>query len=108
MSEYPTHQHIITVAENEKKSKNGDGINAVLVLMKDLRDFQEKVDSCLEAQAIAENKQKIAQFDAMLDQMYQTLLQIASGGITSIRERNRAPVEQAAPMIDTNQVQRIP
>ena len=111
MNEFATHQHIITVAENEKKTKKGDGINAVLVLMKDLRDFQEKVDSCLDAQDIEDYRQKIASFDEMLDSMYETLLEIASGGISSIRERNRnhdGSARPEIPMMNTNQVQRLP
>ena len=78
--------------------------------MKDLRDFQDKVDSCLDAQDIEEHRQKISTFDEMLDSMYETLLEIASGGISSIRERNRSQAQQDGqqiPMMNTNQVQRI-
>lgn len=84
---YDKHQNILNFAES-KKSK-GDGINAVLTLMKDVRDFQDKIDACIEAQAIEENKQKIEKFDEILDQMYATLLEIAEGGIKSVRQRNR-------------------
>jgi len=92
---------LILLAE-DKKSKKGDGVNAVLVLMKDLRDFQDKVDTCLEAQAIAENKAKIAKFYTYLDKMYQDLLEIASGGIRKKREpeaREKPPVMVNTPVV---------
>ena len=77
----------------DKKSKKGDGINAALKLMQDLRDFQGKVDTCVEAQMISENKAKIEQFNAYVDKMYNTLLEIASGGIRAIRN-GQEPVEE--------------
>ena len=42
--------------------KKGDGINAILGLMKDIRDFSDKIEVCAEAQAMADNKNKIAEF----------------------------------------------
>lgn len=75
--------------QDKKKSKKGDGINAVLVLMKELRDFQDRVEACLEAQDIEDIAAKIRSFDTHLDEMYGTLLDIASNGIKSVR-RNRS------------------
>ena len=79
-----------------KKDKKGDGVNAVLVLMKEIRDFQDKIDACLEAQAIAENREKIAEFDRLIDKMYASLLDIASGGIKSVRKQRGAELPEAA------------
>jgi hypothetical protein len=78
---------------DKKKSKGskGDGVNAVLVLMKELRDFQERIEDCLEAQDIQEIAAKIQGFDNHLDDMYAVLLEIASTGITSKR-KDRAGV----------------
>jgi hypothetical protein len=75
--------------DSDKKGKSEDGVNAVLVLMKDMRDFQAKVEACLEAQSIPENRAKVAEFDNLLDNMYSTLLEIAGSGIKNIRQRKK-------------------
>ena len=81
MSEF---NELIVLSQNKKK---GDGVNAVLKLMQDTRDFQDKLQVCLEAQAIAENKAKIEEINDYIDRTYDVLLGIASGGIRSIREK---------------------
>ena len=73
-------------AQDKSKKNKGDGINAILTLMKDLRDFQDKVETCIDAQAIAENKQKVEQFYDLLDNMAEVLLDIAESGIKSSRK----------------------
>ena len=88
MQNFETHQNIIRVSE-DKKAKKGEGIGSILVLMKELCEFQDKVDTCLQAQEIADIKAKIQQFDPMLDKMYQVLVDIAKGGMNAVRERNR-------------------
>ena len=77
----------------DKKNK-GDGINAVLTLMQDLREFQEKVETCIEAQALADNKDKIEEFDQHLDSMYDALLEIAGGGIKAIRQKRGMQMDE--------------
>ena len=78
--------NIITIGSENSKRQKGDGVNAVLTLMKDLRDFQDKVESCIEAQAIAENKAKVEKFYEGLDKMAEALLEIAESGIKSKRK----------------------
>ncbi len=96
---------IQTAADNDsekKRSKKGDGINAVLILMKDLRDFQDKVESCMEAQDIEEISNKIENFYSHLDEMYGVLLEIASNGIKSVRKKcpeNNAVLKQPDPIM---------
>jgi len=77
--------NIITVAGDNPKKKKGGGVNAVLVLLKDLGDFQDKVQSCIEAQDIADSRAKIEAFYDQLDSMSQTLLDMAGDGIRSRR-----------------------
>ena len=74
---------LITAADG--KSKKGDGINAALSLMQEVRDFQDKIDKCAEAQAMAENKRKIESFGDHLDSMWSTLRDIAGDTIRGIR-----------------------
>lgn len=80
--------NMILVAADDKKDKKakGDGIDAVLTLMKSLRSFQEEVETCIDAQGMTENKDKIQAFDKPLDEMYEVLIEIASGGIRNIRK----------------------
>jgi len=73
-----------TIRKDKKditKSKKGDGINASLVLMRQVRDFQDQIQDCIDAQDIDDNKKRIAEFDDYIGKMYETLLDIARGGI---------------------------
>ena len=77
---------IIILAEKTKVSKKGDGINAVLSLMKDIREFKDKVDECAEAQSLSDHRQTIQDFNTNIETMYKSLLQMAEGGISSQEE----------------------
>ena len=83
----------ITITADDKKSKKGDGINSVLKFMIDVRDFQEKLDSCVDSQAIAENKAKIEKYSSMIDDLYASLAEIASTSVRSMREESVVDVE---------------
>jgi hypothetical protein len=76
--------NMIILGEAKKK---GDGVNAVLTLMKDLRDFQEKVDDAADAQINPANKTTIQGFSTDIEKMYGSLLDMAKGGIRTIREQ---------------------
>jgi len=78
--------NIITIASENTKKNKGDGVNAVLTLMKDLRDFQDKVEACIESQSLTDNRDKIEKFYEGLDKMAEVLLEIAEGGIKSKRK----------------------
>lgn len=80
---------IIRTAEDEKgsKKKKGDGINSAIGLLQELRNFQEKVEACIESQDIAENKSKIQEHAQSLDAMYKALIEIASNGVRSMGQK---------------------
>ena len=66
--------------------KTGNGVNAVLSLLQDLIAFQEKVGATVEAQDISENKDRLEDFHEKLGEMYTSLLEMAKGGVQSIRQ----------------------
>jgi predicted nucleic acid-binding Zn-ribbon protein len=78
---------MIVLGESDKKDKKGDGINAVLKLMQEIRDLQDKIDTAKEAQSIIEHKTKIEEFDVYVEKMYKTLLDLASQGIALMRNK---------------------
>ena len=86
-----------------KSKKKGDGINAVLTLLKELRDFQDRVTECSEAQEITDNKSKVDQFNEYLDSMAETLLDIAKGAIVRGREKDSG--EAVAPPVEEKPAQ---
>jgi hypothetical protein len=75
----------------EKKSRKGDGINAVLKFMIDVRDFEEKLDACVDAQAMEENKAKLEKFKGPISDLYSELAEIASGGVRNMRSEKEVP-----------------
>jgi hypothetical protein len=78
--------NIITIAGSDSKRKKGNGVNAVLTLMKELGDFQDKVATCIDAQDISQSKEKLEIFYDKLDEMAEVLLGMASVGIKSKRQ----------------------
>ena len=69
----------------EKQKKKGGSLAAVLKLITDLTDFEEKIEVCADAQEMSQNKQKIKEFTQDIDKMYKVLLGMAQGGIKSLR-----------------------
>lgn len=80
--------NILRTAEIDSgsKKKKGKGINEILTLMKELIAFQEKVEACIDAQEMSEHKEKIEKFDQHLDDMYDQLVEIVSGGVKNVRQ----------------------
>jgi len=78
--------NIIAIASENGKRKKGGGTNAVLTLMKELGDFQEKVQTCIDAQDITDSSQKLEIFYDKLDEMAEVLLEMAATGIKSKRK----------------------
>ena len=78
--------NIITIASDGAKKKKGGGTNAILTLMKELSDFQEKVATCIEAQDIVDRQEKLGVFHDKLDDIAEILLEMASEGIKSKRK----------------------
>ena len=82
------------IVTSDNKSPKGDGINAVLSLLQELRTFKEKVDKCIEAQSISEYKSKFDQINSVLDKMYTELIGIASAGVGQIRQQEQQEQQQ--------------
>jgi hypothetical protein len=76
----------MTITADDKKSKKGDGINSVLKFMIDVRDFQDKLEDCIEAQALGDNQAKLKEYPAKLDELYKALAEIASSSVRRMRE----------------------
>lgn len=103
-------QDNILVTSSAKASK-GNGVNAVLGLLQDLIKFQDRVDSTIESQDIAENKQKLEQFQSRLNESYNSLLEMAKGGVQSVRRDSieKEPDRQKNPiMVNDNTIQQLP
>jgi len=83
----------MTITADDKKGNKGDGINSVLKFMIDVRDFQDKLDNCVESQAIAENKEKIQKYSSMIDELYSSLAEIASTSVRKMRENANLEAE---------------
>lgn len=102
--------NIITIAaeneKNDKKKKKGEGIHEVLSLMKELMEFQERVQECIDAQAITQNKEKLEAFYDNLDSMSQVLLEITETGLKSKRSQEAPQVvpEKSASVTDYGKV----
>jgi len=90
--------NIITIASENGKKKKGGGTNAILTLMKELGDFQDKVESCIDAQDISERREKLGVFYDKLDEIAEVLLQMASEGIKSKRKED--PLETTEEVLE--------
>jgi len=71
----------------EKSKKKGGSMAAVFKLIQELLDFEDKIQECINAQEIAQNKSKLESFMDDIDKMYDVLFQMARGGISSIRDQ---------------------
>ena len=78
----------------DKSKKKGTSLSAVLKLIQDLTDFEEKIQDCVDSQEIAENKQQIEAFLGEIDKMYKVLLGMAEGSIQSLRQQRLLPQEE--------------
>ena len=93
---------------NAASSKKGGGVNAILSLLQEMIVFQEKVRTAMEAQDIAENKQKLEDFHNKLGGMYESLLDMARGGVQSIRQKQDVEDDNSIMLNDPNQIQQLP
>jgi hypothetical protein len=101
--EFSQDNQLIVEAASAKK---GGGVNAVLGLLQEMISFQEKVANAADAQDLAENKQKLEEFQSNLGQMYESLLEMARGGVRSMRQE---PEQEGSPvMMGDNSIQQIP
>ena len=84
---------LIVAGDDGKRSKKGDGINSILSLCQEMRNFMDKVESCAEAQDINENRQKIEALADDMNKHLEALIDVAKGGILSIRKRPEEGLE---------------
>ena len=68
-----------------EKKKKGGSLGSVFKLIQDLTEFEEKIQEAINAQEMAENRATIEGFLGLIDQMYESLLNIAKSGIQSLR-----------------------
>jgi len=100
--------NIISIAGENGKSKKGGGTNAVLALMKELGDFQDKVQTCIDAQDLGDMSQKLEVFYDKLDEMAEVLLEMAATGIKSkrkIADQDDADLEDVENVEDVEEVE---
>jgi len=88
-------------------AKKGGGVNAILSLLQDLIAFQDKVGSAVEVQDLGENKQKLEDFQARLSEMYESLLDMAKGGVQTIRQPQVEESEEPI-LMDSNTIHQLP
>lgn len=102
---YEFSQDNILVSASTTK-KGGTGVNAVLSLLQDLIAFQDKVGSTIDAQELGDNKRKLEEFQSRLGEMYESLLEMARGGVRQVRQEIK---KQDNPiMMNDNTIQQIP
>ena len=89
------------------KVQKGGGVNAILGLLQDLLAFQDKVSGTAEAQDMNENRQKLENFQSNLGKMYEELLEMARGGVRSIRQDPEQETKHPI-MMNDNTIQQIP
>jgi len=84
------------------EKKKGNGTHEILNLMKEIIDFQDKVEIAAEAQANPKQKAVIDGFLSDLEAMNDQLLEMAKGAIKSVRrqvEKDVESVEQDGPEV---------
>jgi len=72
---------------SEKARKKGGSMAAVFKLIQELLEFEDKINECMNAQEMSQNKQRIELFLADIDKMYDSLFEMARGGISDIRNQ---------------------
>jgi dTDP-glucose pyrophosphorylase len=84
----------IFVKAEVKKQKKGTGMASALSLMQDFIEFKSKIEDCVEAQDLTENKEKIKGFLNEISKMYDVLIEIAKTGVKSMNEEEIPAVEE--------------
>ena len=93
---------------NAASSKKGGGVNAILSLLQEMIVFQDKVGTAIDAQDLSENKQKLEEFHNRLGEMYESLLDMARGGVQSIRRNPEMEEESQIELSNNSQIQQLP
>ena len=99
-------QDNILILTAAKAPAKGGGINAILGLLQDMIAFMDKVATTAESQDLGDNKQKLEKLHQQLAESYGSLLEMAKGGVKSIRQpvqQNEQPV-----MMGNNTIEQLP
>ena len=80
-----------TAGLESRKSKKGDGVNAILGLLQKLRAVQDDIEATADAQDITENRQACENVAQAIEEHSEKLLDIVRGGIRSIRTKEPVP-----------------
>ena len=80
----------------EKAKKKGGSMAAVFKLIQELLDFEEKIQECMNAQEMSENRRRIESFMGDIDKMYDNLFEMARGGISNIRDQREGGLGEGA------------
>ena len=78
----------------DKTSKKGNGVNAILKFMSDTIAFNDKLTACIEAQEDPEAKLELAKYTKDIEDLYSTLSSAASTGIRSFKDQAVDKVEE--------------
>jgi len=74
-----------TITVTAKEKKKGTGVNEILVLMKNMIDFNDRLDDCIESQTNPEFTEKMKKFQACTENFYRDLSEMASQGISLVK-----------------------
>ena len=79
----------------EKAKKKGGSLRAIFKLIQDLLEFEDKIVECSEAQEMGENRERIEALKVETGEMYNTLFEMAQGGVDSYRNKLEVQEERA-------------
>jgi hypothetical protein len=75
------------VYAEDKTSKKGGGVNAVLKLMSETIGFNDKLQSCIDAQDDVNVKSKLEEYKSSIEDLYSALSSVAASGIKSFSDQ---------------------
>jgi len=78
---------LILVAGKDGGKKKGGSLGAIFKLIQDLLEFEDKIVECAESQEMGENKERIEALKAETGEMYNSLFEMAQGGVDSYRNK---------------------
>lgn len=84
MSNTQKFNELICLAKDKKK---GGSLGSIFKLIQDLLEFEDKIVECADAQEMGENKERIEALKAETGEMYNTLFEMAQGGVDSYRNK---------------------
>ena len=98
----------MSVFAEDKTSKTGNSVNAVLKFMSDTIAFNEKLTACIEAQSDPQAKLELAKYSQTIEDLYSTLSTAASTGMRSFKDEAVDQVEDGVEDRIEERVERQP